>query len=68
MPNTVGTLECRLTLKPIDDIIRSHSQMHHVDKYSQHSSIIWPVWLNDWLFVYELSDVDSSPTAVTFVC
>ena len=33
-----------------------------IDKYSQHSSIIWPlwlnswpVWLNGWVFVYELS-------------
>ena len=25
------------------------------NKYSQHSSIIWPVWLNGWVFVYELS-------------
>ena len=23
--------------------------------YSQQSSIIWPVWLNCWVFVYELS-------------
>ena len=30
--------------------------MHHTDKYSQHSSIIWPVWLNRSVFVYELSD------------
>ena len=22
------------------------SQIHRTDKYSQHSSIIWPVWLN----------------------
>ena len=29
--------------------------MHCIDKYSQHSSIIWPVWLNGWVFVYELS-------------
>ena len=29
--------------------------MHRTDKYSQHSSIIWPVWLNDWVFVFELS-------------
>ena len=30
-----------------DDLInRTHSQMHRTDKYSQHSSIIWPVWLN----------------------
>ena len=30
-------------------------QMHHTDKYSQHSSIIWPVWLNGWVFIYELN-------------
>ena len=24
-------------------------------KYSEHSSIIWPVWPNGWAFVYELS-------------
>ena len=29
--------------------------MHRTDKYSQHSSIIWPVWLNGWVFVYELN-------------
>ena len=29
--------------------------MNRKDKYSQHSSIIWPVWLNGWVFVYELS-------------
>ena len=29
--------------------------MHHTDKYSEHSSIIWPVWSNGWVFVYELS-------------
>ena len=32
-----------------------HSHMHHTDKYSQHSSIIWPVWLNGLVFIYELS-------------
>ena len=26
-----------------------------IDKYSQHSSIIWSVWLDGWVFVYELS-------------
>ena len=30
--------------------------MHHTDKYSQHSSIIWPVWLNGWVFIYKLND------------
>ena len=37
-----------------DTIIR-YSQMQGTDTYSQHSSIIWPVWLNGWEFVYELS-------------
>ena len=30
----------------VRDMIRTYSQMHRTDKYSQHSSIIWPVWLN----------------------
>ena len=29
---------------------------YRTDKYSQHKSIIWPVWQNDWVFVCELSD------------
>ena len=29
--------------------------MHRTDKYSQHSSVIWPVRLNGWMFVFELS-------------
>ena len=29
--------------------------MHRTNKYSQHSSIIWPASLNDWVFIYELS-------------
>ena len=29
--------------------------MHHTDKYSQHRSIIYPVQLKGWVFVYELS-------------
>ena len=29
--------------------------MHCTHKYSQQSSITWPVGLNDWVFVYELS-------------
>ena len=29
--------------------------MHRTDKYSQHSSIILPVWLNGWELVYKLS-------------
>ena len=29
--------------------------MHDTDKYSKHSPIIWPVWLNGWVSVYEQS-------------
>ena len=50
-----ATIECGFTLKRVRDMIRTYNQMHHTDKYSQHSSIIWPVWLNGWVFVYELS-------------
>ena len=41
-----ATIECGFTLKRIRDMIKTYSQMHRTDKYSQHSSIIWPVWLN----------------------
>ena len=41
-----ATIECGFTLKRVRDMIRTYSQMHRTDKYSQHSSIIWPVWLN----------------------
>ena len=30
-------------------------QIHHTDKISQHSSIVWQVWLNGWFFVYKVS-------------
>ena len=42
-------------LKHIRDMIRTYTQMYRIDNYSQHSLIIWPVWLNGWVFVYELS-------------
>ena len=42
------TVECRFSLKLVCDMIIAYSQMHRSDKYSQHSSIIWPVWLNGW--------------------
>ena len=41
-----ATIECGFTLKRVRDKIITYSQMHRTDKYSQHSSIIWPVWLN----------------------
>ena len=39
-------LSFRFTLKRVRDMIKTYSQMHRTDKYSQHSSIIWPAWLN----------------------
>ena len=42
-----ATIECRFTLKLVRDMIITYSQMHRTNKCSQHSSIIWPVWLND---------------------
>ena len=50
-----STVECGFTLKLVCDMIKTYNQMHHKDKYSQHSWIIWPVWPNRWVFVYELS-------------
>ena len=50
--------KCRLTLCDmihVCDMIQKDSKLHHTDKYSQHSLIIWPVWLNGWVFIYELS-------------
>ena len=36
-------------------MIKTYSQLHHTDKYLQHSSVIWPVWLDGSVFVYELT-------------
>ena len=43
------------SLKLVRDMTITYSEIHHEDKYLQHSSIIWPVWLNDWVLLYELS-------------
>ena len=50
-----ATVECGFTLKLVHDMKKTYNQMHRTDKYSQHSSIIWPVWPNGWVFVYEVS-------------
>ena len=42
-------------VKRVRDMIRAYSHMHRANKYSQHSSIIWLVWLTGWVFVYKLS-------------
>ena len=49
------TIECRCSLNFVRDMIITYSQLHCKDKCSQHSSAIWLVWLNGWLFLYKLS-------------
>ena len=50
-----ATIKCRFTLKWVCDMIIIYSQTHRTDKYTQLSSIILLVWLNGFLFAYELS-------------
>ena len=47
--------ECGFTLKCVCDMTRAYNQIHHTDTYSEHSSIIWPVWPNGWVFLYKQS-------------
>ena len=49
------TIECGSTLKLVCRMIITYSKMHRTDKYSQRHSVIWPVWLDGWVFVDELS-------------
>ena len=44
-----------ITLEGVHDMIRTCSQLHRTNKYSEHSSIIWSVWPYGWVFVYKLS-------------
>ena len=55
-PHSQAIMEYGFTMKRVLDMIRFYSQLHHRDKYSQHSSIIWRGWLNDWVFIYKPSD------------
>ena len=57
LPNIQTTIERGFTLKRVCDITRTYSEMHRTYKYSEHSkcTIVWSVWQNDWVFVYELS-------------
>ena len=50
-----STTECGFTLKLVQTMTRRYSEMHRTDKCSQHSSVIWQVWLNGWVFAYKLS-------------
>ena len=49
-------------------MIGTYIQMHRTDKNSQHSSIICPVWLNGWVFVYELSICGFQSRCCDIVC
>ena len=65
-----ATIECEFTLKTRTWHDKKHTvKCHRTDKYSQHSSIIWPAWLK-WFecFVYELSGCgfESSCSHFTF--
>ena len=42
-----ATTECGFTLKHISDTMGTYNHVQHTDKYSQHGSIIWSVWLNN---------------------
>ena len=48
-----ATIECGFTLKCVREMTRTYIQMHRTDKYSQ--ILGRPVWINVWVFVYELS-------------
>ena len=60
-----ATIECGFTLKRVRDMIRIYSEMHGTDKCLKHSSVVWPVWLDGWVFVYQLCGSGSSTVAVT---
>ena len=49
------TIEYGFTLKCLRDMTITYSQIQRTNKYSEHSSIIWAVWLHGWVFVYVLS-------------
>ena len=50
-----ANIERGFSLKCVSDMIRLYSQMHLIEKYSQQSSIIWPVLSIFLVFVYKLS-------------
>ena len=49
------TIDCGFMLKLVRYRIRTYSQIHRTDKYSEHSSVIWPVEPSGWESVYEIS-------------
>ena len=50
-----ANIVCGFTVKRVCETIRTYSQMHRTDKYPQLSSIIWSLWPNGCVFIYEVS-------------
>ena len=50
-----GNYRVWISSETIRNMTRRYSQMQHTDKWSQHSSITKPIWLNGWVLIYELS-------------
>ena len=49
-----GNYRVQIHSKGVCGMMITYSQMHRTDKSSQCRLIIWSVWLNNWVFVYEL--------------
>ena len=47
-----GNYRVWFTLKRFLEMTRTYTRMHRIYKYSRHSSISCPVWLNGLVFVY----------------
>ena len=45
-PDIEGTIECGFTLKHVRDMTGTYSEIHRTYKYSEVSSMIWPVSLS----------------------
>ena len=50
-------IDCGLTLSRIRDMIIKYTQIHRTGKYSQHNSIIWTVFPNSLVVLFELGGV-----------
>ena len=51
----MATIQCGFTPECVLNMTTTYTEMRHTGKYSQLSSNISLVWLNGWVFVYELS-------------
>ena len=54
-PEIQAIIDCRFTLKCVRGMIITYSQIYRINKYLQHSSIIWSAELNGCVFVYKVS-------------